>query len=175
MSEIVQHSSKTNEHYTPVPYIEAARLTMGSIDLDPATTAEVNGRTVLASQFFTKEDDGMSKVWFGNVFLNPPGGVTKNRSNAALWWNRLQKAYYTGEIAQAVFVGFTLEILRSTQDCHIWIGAASAVCYPKSRIQFLDEQFEPQKHPGHANIVAYLGPRKEQFVSEFERFGKCRI
>lgn len=40
------------DYYTPKPIIEAARKTMGSIDLDPASSFEANN-VVLASRYFT--------------------------------------------------------------------------------------------------------------------------
>jgi ParB family chromosome partitioning protein len=65
------NNSGENEWYTPIKYIESARLVMGTIDLDPATSVIAN-EIVKAKTFYTKEDDGLTKSWFGNVWLNPP-------------------------------------------------------------------------------------------------------
>jgi ParB family transcriptional regulator, chromosome partitioning protein len=62
------------ERGTPGYIIQAARAVMGDIDLDPASTAEAN-ETVKAATFYTKEDNGLAKPWFGNVWLNPPFSV----------------------------------------------------------------------------------------------------
>ncbi len=50
---------------------EAARRVLGEIDLDPA---KFRGSTedVPAKRYFTAADDGLSKVWSGRVWLNPP-------------------------------------------------------------------------------------------------------
>lgn len=69
-----QHSSESNEHYTPKYIVEPVRETLGGIDLDPATTERAN-RIVKAKRIFTAADDGLSKRWSGTVFLNPPGGL----------------------------------------------------------------------------------------------------
>lgn len=51
-------SSVSNEWYTPVLYVEAARRVMGSIDLDPASCPFAN-ETVRASHYFTTDDNGL--------------------------------------------------------------------------------------------------------------------
>ncbi len=55
----------------PVRYIEAASRVLGEIDLDPASSV-VAQKTVQAKRYFTAADDGLSKVWSGRVWLNPP-------------------------------------------------------------------------------------------------------
>ncbi len=60
-----------NEWYTPQDYIEAARFVLGEIDLDPATHA-VAQDWIQAKEFFTEQDDGLTKEWHGRVWLNPP-------------------------------------------------------------------------------------------------------
>lgn len=181
---IPQHSSASPEHYTPVEYIEAARATMGTIDLDPATTRVVNNWSVKAGSIFTKEDDGLSKPWFGRVWLNPPGGKTKNKSNAALWWTKLAAEYEAGRVEQAIFLGFTLEILATTQEAAIWPGHLP-LCIPRRRIEFLQETspavFEPGESPTHSNVIVYLPPKVTRswdwgpewaFEEQFSKFGK---
>lgn len=68
-----RHSSATPEHFTPSPFVEAARQTLGGIDFDPASCAAAN-RVVRATHYLTKEDNGFTRAWAGRVFLNPPGG-----------------------------------------------------------------------------------------------------
>jgi ParB family chromosome partitioning protein len=62
---------KSCEWYTPAKIIDAAGLAMGGIDLDPASCAEAN-KVVGAKEYLTKEQDGLSRPWWGNVWLNPP-------------------------------------------------------------------------------------------------------
>lgn len=181
-----QHSSASNEHYTPVDIIEAARSVMGGIDLDPATTASVNHAIVKAETFYTKEGDGLSNPWHGRVWLNPPGGRIRNRSSAAVWWQKLAHEYWCGTttslggVTEAIFLGFSTEVLATTQRGFDWVGDFP-FCIPCKRIQFLQERdgvFVPGESPTHSNIIVYL-PRDansvERFRDAFEPFGRVRI
>jgi hypothetical protein len=175
---LIQHSSATVEHYTPADYIQAARHVMGGIDLDPATTVAVNDVVVQADTFFTKEDDGLKQDWFGRVWLNPPGGKIGNKSQAVVWWEKLIEEYHAGRVQQAMFLGFSIEILATSQGCERWVGEFP-FCIPKSRIKFLDTYFKPQNSPAHANIVVFLPPEDDiasvwSFAETFSRFGECK-
>lgn len=152
MDKIAQHSAATVEHYTPADIVEAARATMGTIDLDPASCKL--GQAVVNAGFWFGLDhwhierkDGLSVPWLGNVFLNPPGGRVesgtlgfKTRSSAALWWAKLASEHRAGRVTQAIFVGFTLEILRSTQSLDVPQPFDFPICVPKSRIRFDTER-----------------------------------
>jgi len=200
VTTLAQHSAATPEHYTPAPIIEAARHVMGGIDLDPATTASVNAETVRAERFFTRENDGLSCVWRGRVWLNPPGGVTKGKSNAAIWWAKLAREYLGGYVTQAVFLGFSIEILATAQDSELWPGSLP-FCVPRQRIEFLrarepggapgmrslfDEPrtiFESGESPTHSNVIVFLPPHGEEwerhaavrrFAAAFSELGKVR-
>ena len=67
----VGNNSGENEWYTPSYIIEAARKTMRSIDLDPATSLKAN-EIIKAKKIFTSEDNGLIQNWAGNIWLNPP-------------------------------------------------------------------------------------------------------
>ena len=67
---LVQDSGDT-ELYTPPEIIEAARRVMGTIDLDPASS-EIANKRVMATRYYTKETDGLSQEWHGNIWMNHP-------------------------------------------------------------------------------------------------------
>lgn len=167
---IAQHSSKSVEWYTPAEYIEAARATMGGIDLDPASCILAQ-ETVKAKCFYTKHSDGLSRKWSGRVWLNPPGGLIQGQGSSTLvWWTKLLAEVDAGRVQQALFLGFTLEVLRSFQPR----VRDMSFCIPRQRIRFVDASGVPQKRPTHANVILLLGPdaNDSRFAKHFSRFGE---
>ena len=191
-----QHSSATAEHYTPADIVARAHATLGGIDLDPASCALAQ-TTVDAAVWYgpgsPHGEDGLTEPWGGRVFLNPPGGKIApehrgkgTRSNAALWWARLATAWDTGEIEAAVFVGFTLEILRSAQGLDCPQPLDMPLCIPSKRIAF-DTPSEggggelvSGTSPTHANVIVLLPNRGDEgasviaFRDAFESLGRVR-
>ncbi len=179
-----QHSMVTAEHFTPSDIVEAARKVMGSIDLDPASCSKAN-EIVKAAGYFSREDDGLLHTWQGNVFLNPPGGREfppdeahthgSGRWNSKLWWPKLAEEWSDSNVVQAVFVGFSLEILQNSQGGgSVLVPLDFPFCIPAARTKFLNENLVPQKDPTHANVLVYLPDNRDRFVREegVERFHK---
>lgn len=78
-------SSSTDEWYTPQAFFEACEKEVGGFDLDPCATPD----NCKAKNFFTQEDDGLLKQWFGKVFVNPPySEVNKAKRDGKTihWW-----------------------------------------------------------------------------------------
>lgn len=195
---VARHSSETAEHYTPAQFVSAARKAMGGwIDLDPAS-CELANRTVEATAIYTapividgKEEwpGGFVQEWRGRVFLNPPGGRCDERgrrvekggqSSAKAWWFKLAREFRDGRVTQAVFLGFSLELLQVTQTkppdglppC-----AAFPLCVPARRIAYMtpkNRELFRGASPPHASFFAYLGPSAEAFRDAFRHFGVVR-
>jgi site-specific DNA-methyltransferase (adenine-specific) len=62
----VHFSSASDDWATPQEVVDR----YGKFDLDPCADA-CNAK---APTFFTKQDDGLTKPWFGRVWMNPPYG-----------------------------------------------------------------------------------------------------
>ena len=168
MTRPVQLSSASVEHYTPQEYADAARETMGSIDLDPASCEAANTAVIRAKIYYDEKENGLAQNWFGNVYLNPPGGT----GQIALWWATLADRYAKGLVKQAVFMAFNLEVFRYAQRYDVAHPLDFPVCFPKDRIRFLDPDLKPQKSPAHPSAIVYLGNSRDSFDLAFSKFGR---
>src|SRR5689334_22708338 len=117
-----KHSAQTNEQYTPVDIIERARFVLARFDLDPASSPVAN-RRVQATKIYTEADgaETFRVPWEGRVWMNPPGGTkpvlpgAELKSNPALFWEKLVYDWDQGSVHCAIVLGFTLEVLQTTQ------------------------------------------------------------
>lgn len=73
---LVQDSGN-QEYYTDKLILDLVHEVLGCIDLDPASNSLANN-TVQAKTFYCKTDDGLSKQWFGNVWMNHPFSKGEN-------------------------------------------------------------------------------------------------
>jgi phage N-6-adenine-methyltransferase len=149
-------SSESNEWYTPAPYIEAARRTLGGFDLDPASCEQANA-TIQAARYFTEADDGLKQEWKGRIWLNPPYGRLAGGFVA-----RLAGQYAAGNVSAAVVL-VASSATSTSWFRPLWDGA---LCFTDHRINF-----NGVKGNTTGSIFAYLGPDRGAFQAEFAQFG----
>jgi len=153
----VSHNSGEDEWYTPPEIIELARKTMGSIDLDPASSSKAN-ETVKAEKYFTVKDNGLSKEWFGNVWLNPPYSQPLIEEFCKKLINSLKN------ISQAcVLVNNATE----TQWLQPLLRYCNGVCFLKGRVRFIDKNGEQGQSPLQGQVVVYFGKDRSNFDEYF--------
>lgn len=158
----VSYNSGNNEWYTPREFIEAARLAMGSIDVDPASN-DIAQKIVKAETYYTAETNGLDKTWEGNVWLNPPyaSDLIGRFADKLLE----QRKHYKQAI---VLVNNATE----TEWFNKIISVASAVCFPKGRVKF----YMPDGKKGaplQGQAVLYIGDNPEAFTGTFCKLGWC--
>jgi DNA N-6-adenine-methyltransferase (Dam) len=157
-SELIQQSTSA-EHYTPPQYIEAARLVLGSIDLDPASCKAAN-KTVKATEFFDKKKNGLEREWHGKVFLNPPYGDLVGKFIAKLMAE--MEASRTTEAIVLVNAHCT----DTAWFQPLWDGC---LCFTDHRINFTGDK--DRSGSTHGSIFVYFGPNKALFEENFLQFG----
>jgi len=158
----VGNNSGENEWYTPSAIIEAARLAMGNIDLDPASSTIANA-TVKAAQFFSMRDDGLTQPWTGNVWLNPP----YSQPEIGLFSKKVLEEWPTRAKQVIVLVNNATE----TEWFQNMLNICSAVCFPKTRIKFLDVNGKPSGAPLQGQAILYFGKNVDAFADAFITFG----
>ncbi len=159
----VAFNSGENEWYTPAKYTEAAKRVMGNIDLDPASNAVAN-RFVNADAFYTKEDDGLTKPWYGRVWLNPPYA----QPLIAQFAEAVAGKFSSGEFEQAIVL---VNNATDTKWLQSMMRVCAAVCFPEGRIRFMNQKGDPVGAPLQGQVFLYFGEDVESFLDEFASFG----
>lgn len=154
----VTNNSKDDEWYTPEQYIEAARIVMGTIDLDPASNAFAN-ETIQAETYFDEEANGLEKEWFGNIWLNPPYSTSLVKDFA----EKLVSSNFNQAI---VLVNNATETAWFRQ----MVDKASAIVFTTGRIKFRKRDGE-KGTPLQGQAFLYFGRKPNVFLSAFRQFG----
>lgn len=152
------HNSGNTEWYTPIAYIESARKVLGNIDLDPASCEAAN-IIVHAKQFYSEDDDGLSKEWYGTIWLNPP------YSQVSKFIEKLLNSNFKQAI---VLVNNATE----TQWAKALANRASAIVFHTTRLRFVDNN-GINGTPMQGQMLVYIGDNADSFLAEFGQYGWC--
>jgi phage N-6-adenine-methyltransferase len=149
--KIVHVSQNTGEMewYTPTDIINLARRVMGIIDVDPASS-EIANKTVGATFFYTKEENGLDKEWTGNVWLNPPFCNPEIKQ----FLSKLVDSYEKGETKQACVY------TNNATDTQWWQDAASvadAICFVRGRLRCYRPDGTTGQSPLQGQTILYYG------------------
>ena len=160
-------SSESDDWYTPPDIIEAARIAMGGIDLDPATSSNAQ-KIVRAATWYTVAMNGLRTdlPWRGNVWLNPPYG--RGESSARAFVDRLVGEYTAGHVTQAITC---LNLLSTSAQWFepVWDHAAEHLVY-RGRPNFFQVGREGSS-PSKGVLLSYFGASPDQFADAFQAMG----
>lgn len=155
----------SDEYYTPEPITDAARRTMGTIDLDPFSSETAN-KMVRAKSFFGIGDDAMSQHWFGRVWMNHPFGRKTNRPCVS----KLVEEWKSGRVEEAICITFA-----STSEQWFKPLLSHPQCFLHGRTNYYLPDGTLKKGVTKGSVVTYLGNNVERFAAEFKHLGTVKI
>lgn len=158
----VSYNTGEEEWYTPPKYIEAARKTMGDIDLDPASTGDAN-MIIRARKYYSVQDDGLKQNWEGKVWMNPPYSTEL----IGKFIFKLLESLKTESVTEAIVL---VNNATETKWFQPMIDLAKVICFPAGRVHFWNPGKETAS-PLQGQAVLYFGDNKDDFVENFSMFG----
>lgn len=159
----VSNNSGENEWYTPPHIIEPARACMGGIDLDPASSDLAN-KTVKAEKYYTAESSGLKQPWHGMVWLNPPYSADL----IGLFIEAVASKFENREYKKAIVL---VNNATDTAWFHRLMQVATAVCFLKGRIRFIDKDGRLGGTPLQGQMLVFLGCEQPDIIDHFGSLG----
>lgn len=168
--QLINQTSGDVEYYTPQPIIEAARKTLGYIQLDPASSRAANER-VKAVLFFTDQTDGLARYWGtpsspSTVWLNHPF----SRKTNARWVNHLIEEYTSRRVSAACCITFA-----ATSEAWFQPLLHFPQCFLCPRVNYVLPDGSVKKGVTKGSVVTYLGPDWPAFCAAFSGFGVIKV
>jgi hypothetical protein len=147
------NTSFERAEYTKVEWLTPPELVrqLGEFDLDPCSP--VDAPFVHAKLNYTVLDDGLSKEWFGRVYMNPPYGKGMD-----LWMNKM-KLHGNG-----IVLIFARTETRNFFE-HVWYEA-DAILFVKGRIRFYHVSGEQGGSPGAPSVFIAYGTENAKALKE---------
>lgn len=154
MNVTYEKSKTTSVEWLTPPYLVKK---LGKFDLDPCTP--LNPPFLHAEINYNIEDNGLTKKWFGRVYMNPPYGRGMEK------W--LEKLKLHGN-------GIALIFARTETKCffnHIW-DDATALLFVKGRIKFYNLEGKQVGTPGAPSVFIAYGKENSDYLENSGIEGK---
>ena len=154
-----------DEWYTPLEVLEKVREVLGDIDTDPASNIDAQ-KNVEADVYWTKEDDGLTKSWYGTVWCNPPYSAALIKK----FTKKFMDEYEKGNMIEGI-------ILTNSGTDTIWNQnlAPGLQAYTLGRISFLKPDGTSNGKGGRGQLFTYVGRNPQKFIEVFTREGFCWV
>ncbi len=168
----------SDEYGTPKYIVDLLREAVGGcFDLDPASNAEAN-KVIKAAKFFTKNQNGLTYPWHGTIFLNPPYGAGKEKSEykatlAELFMKKNIEEIKARRVKQTVAILNSQSIVTKWWPCLVGRYADKNILW-RRRINFIGaiakSSIDSGRHtPGFSSakngtIISYFGPYPDRFL-----------
>jgi len=151
-----------NEYATPPEVWRPLADAVDGFDLDPCSGAE---STPIADTRFTKDDDGLTQPWHGDVFVNPPWSSNGDASAKNQWLTKCRNEAKTESVDSVVTL---IPSDTSAGWFHEHILAAELVCfYGPGRLSFQGAD----RNPSFGLLLAAYGDKAESYREVLQSFG----
>jgi len=147
---------ENDEWYTPPEIIRS----LGEFDLDPCTSIEAYNINHSAKNYYTVEDNGLSKDWFGRVWINPPYSYP-------LIKEFMVKMAKHGHGMALIFSKVESKWLQDTV-----LECATAVKFLYNRIKFIKSDGSIGGQPRNGSMLIAYGESDADILSRNELKGK---
>src|SRR5882762_1046041 len=151
-----------NEWHTPQQFLEHVRAVLGTIDLDPASSAAAQ-RVVKAEAYFNAAGNGLTKEWNGKIWLNPPYA----QPLIAEFVDKMIAEVEARNVKEAIMLTHNYTDTTWFQDA---ARVAKAICFTRGRIRFVDPEGNLAA-PTQGQAFFYFGNRVAKFIDEFYGVG----
>lgn len=189
-AQLINQTSGEVEIYTPAFITDAARIAVGGwFDLDPASSFKAN-ETVNARNFFTKDDDGLSHEWYGNIWMNHPfhagwkactpdcqrkscqkrGHIYHDIPGNADWINKLEREYEQENVESACCITFA-----STSEKWFQPLLRRPQCFLFPRTNYVKADGTPYIGITKGSVVTYYGAKTWMFYNAFQKLGVVKV
>jgi hypothetical protein len=161
-----QTSSLTERWFTHPEIVKLVHeLYDGPPDLDPMSCAEAN-EVVQAREYYTAEQDGLTRPWYGRLLWNPPWGGSDASSVKRRGLKKLLTAYDAGLVSECVCV------LNANAITTAWFAdlLAFTICVPSRRIPHWGPGGKGGS-PNSGTIIIYVGDDPDKFSEIFSKLG----
>ena len=163
-AQLINQDSGDYEYYTPIEIVEAARIVMGSIDLDPFSSHEAN-KNIKAVKYYS--DNGLIGAWKGNIWMNHPFSRVMN----PLCINKLITEYVKKNLKQSCNITFA-----ATPEKWFQPLLEFPQCYLSPRTNYYLPDGTLKRGVTKGSVVTYLGDNVDTFIEVFDgKFGKVKI
>lgn len=147
-TQFERSNETTIEWYTPPEIIRA----LGIFDLDPCSSEIAYNLNHSAKNYYTKQDNGLNKEWFGRIWLNPP----------------YKQPVISQFIKKMVQHGNGIALLYNRCDNKLFhdviFPTASCVFFLRNRIPFFKPDGNRGKQPGCGSILVAWGKNNMEAI-----------
>lgn len=195
-AQLINQTSGEVEYYTDPKIIAAARLVMGSIQLDPASSALAN-RNVGARQFFGRQYDGSWKdgfkiewraktLWMNHPFTREERECgpdckkhleTPSHKHHSVYWYGNRKWIEKFVISQRHGYVETAMCITYAATSEEWFQPLMQFpqCFLSPRTNYFLPDGTIKKGVTKGSVVTYLGKDLPAFAEHFKKFGTIKV